>query len=297
MDKAANDAGVLAPWPQKDTWLLNVLVPVPASTTEGESNNYSGNYGTYSRQDIFLSKGKIAQIIHPAGLEPRSRVDEGVEFMDCTERMVLPGFVNAHTHSYEHWARGLVCPLPLELWVLEMIRHESRGDCGWFGVDSFAKTPSWAMKVSALHCGVEALLSGCTALMDHTFVRNIDDIEATVNAYKALGIRAFVAPMLGDDAVPFSNYVPLVHDAQERNHQQPSGCSCGGLAANGYLRTEKGPHDPEKTKAVLDLWEQAVQKFHDPSNGIEIVMYVQSDRADNNFENFFEIITDTFVLI
>ena len=50
-----------------------------------------------------------------------------------SERLLLPGFVNAHTHSTEHWARGLIKPLPLELWVQQLIRHEPRGDAGWHG--------------------------------------------------------------------------------------------------------------------------------------------------------------------
>ncbi|MFW6359849.1 MAG: amidohydrolase, partial [Chroococcales cyanobacterium] len=32
-------------------------------------------------------------------------------------KLLLPGFVNAHTHSSEFWQRGLVPPLPLELWL------------------------------------------------------------------------------------------------------------------------------------------------------------------------------------
>eukprot|EP00977_Amphora_coffeiformis_P022761 scaffold11454_cov168-Amphora_coffeaeformis.AAC.11 len=277
--------GVLAPSSDspKDTWLCNVLVPIDQKDkidTDGDDTTATtSSFGTYARKDIFLSNGNIAQIRDAqTGRDQQatpSTDDDTMEYIDCTDKMVLPGFVNAHTHSYEHWARGLVCPLPLELWVTAMIRHEARGEKGWYGAKSFEQTPAWAMSVSALHCGVEAVLSGCTAVMDHIFVRHIDDIQATVNAYKALGIRAFIAPMLGDDAVLFSNYVPLVHDAQQRNEQHCNAnrsCCCGGLGENGKLRTEKAPHDPAKTKAVLELWEEAVQRFHDPANGIEIVI-------------------------
>ena len=32
-----------------------------------------------------------------------------------------PGFVNAHTHSSQMLGRGLVSPLPLDLWILQML--------------------------------------------------------------------------------------------------------------------------------------------------------------------------------
>ena len=106
--------------------------------------------------------------------------------------------------------------------------------------------------------------------MDHIFTRHIDDIEAVVEAYRALGIRAYIAPMLTDDKENYVNYIPLVHDANERNKK--GGCDCGGMGDGGKMRVGKGGADPELTKWALDLWEEAVQKFHRPEEGIEIVI-------------------------
>ena len=36
--------------------------------------------------------------------------------------------------------------------------------------------------------------------MDHLYIRDLDDLAAAVAAYRALGIRAFIAPMLGTGA-------------------------------------------------------------------------------------------------
>ena len=41
--------------------------------------------------------------------------------------------------------------------------------------------PSEAVGLSALHCGVEALLSGCTAILDHLFIRGMEDLDAAVH--------------------------------------------------------------------------------------------------------------------
>jgi hypothetical protein len=41
------------------------------------------------------------------------------------------------------------------------------------------------IKTSAVLCGVESLLSGCSAVIDHLFVRDLDDLAAAVEGYKA----------------------------------------------------------------------------------------------------------------
>ena len=238
------------------TLLKNVLMPTPV--------------GGYSRSDILFKDGKIAYIGDTGTPLPAAEAHKGLQTIDCTERMLLPGFVNAHTHSVEHWARGLIKPLPLELWVQQLIRHEPRGDEGWLGKESFGGTPAEAIGISAAHAGVEALLSGCTAVMDHLFIRDIDDLAAAVAAYKALGVRAFIAPMLNDDAAMYENYIPRANDARARNKRH-NNC-CGGMCADGAFRTHGLRHDAERTKQMLALWELAVERYHDPANGVEIVI-------------------------
>uniref|UniRef100_A0A7S4ET46 Amidohydrolase-related domain-containing protein n=1 Tax=Chrysotila carterae TaxID=13221 RepID=A0A7S4ET46_CHRCT len=225
--------------------------------------------GGYQRADVLLQDGVIKKLAESNTLKAK----EGVQTLDCTERMLLPGFVNAHTHSVQQWTRGLIKPLPLELWVMQNIRHEPRGACGWHGSSSFSETPSAVLGLSALHCGLESLLSGCTTVLDHIMIRNLDDLAAVAQAYKALGVRAFLAPMLNDDAVMYQNYIPLVNDGEARNaHARNTGCACCGMGPEGAFRTQPGASDAKKTAAMLALWEAAVERFHDPANGIEIVI-------------------------
>ena len=237
--------------PDKSTLLSNVLVCLDA--------------GGYKRCDVLLAGGRIAKMSEPNTVS----ISEGMEVIDGGERMLLPGFVNAHTHSYEYWARGLVKPLPLELWLGMIVRHEARGEFGWHGEDSFEKTSTDAVFMSALLCGVESMLSGCTAILDHVFVRHIEDIGAVVSAYRALGIRAFVAPMLNDDRLPYSNFVPKTPDAAARN-ATADGVDQGAWGEGGSFRTSDAGSDPEKTRAMLALWEEAIKLYHRPSEGIEI---------------------------
>ena len=88
--------------PARCTLLRGVMLPVSGADGDG-----------YVRRDVLLDGGVIAKI-EPAGSLPAA---PGAELLDCAERLLLPGFVNGHTHSVEHWARGLIKPLPLELWA------------------------------------------------------------------------------------------------------------------------------------------------------------------------------------
>ncbi|MEO1132396.1 MAG: amidohydrolase, partial [Cyanobacteria bacterium J06639_1] len=47
--------------------------------------------------------------------------------IDGDGKLLLPGWVNAHTHSPEMWTRGLIPPLPLELWLAELYSYPLQG--------------------------------------------------------------------------------------------------------------------------------------------------------------------------
>mmetsp|Transcript_777 Transcript_777/g.2815 ORF Transcript_777/g.2815 Transcript_777/m.2815 type:complete len:501 (+) Transcript_777:57-1559(+) len=131
-----------------------------------------------------VSPGAAAE--HLAGL---SAVDRArVEVIHCDgDRMLLPGMVNGHTHSSEMWQRGAIRPFPLELWLCELIDH--------------AVDDPEMVYLSSMHCGIETLLSGGTCIMDHLSMiqdQPLETIRMAVKAYTDLGMRAFVAPLIGD---------------------------------------------------------------------------------------------------
>jgi hypothetical protein len=74
-------------------FLQGALVP-DYSSSEG--------YG-YKTVDVMLSGGVIASL-RPAGEAPPPA---GAEVVDCKDKLLIPGSVNAHTHTSEHWARGV----------------------------------------------------------------------------------------------------------------------------------------------------------------------------------------------
>ncbi|PSB14652.1 amidohydrolase [filamentous cyanobacterium CCP1] len=181
----------------------------------------------YCTVDVQVDEGRITAI--EPDLFPLKQP------IDATNQLLLPGFVNAHTHSSELWQRGIIPPLPLELWLAELY--------------DFTPLDPEQIYLSALGTAVETLLSGGTTIVDHLVLipgQEAETIAAAVRAYKEVGIRAFVAPLLQDLSME-SNLPAGGYDGVIR----PYVCSTEGL---------------------LELVEWAVEQFHRPAEGINIMV-------------------------
>ncbi|GAB4227579.1 MAG: 8-oxoguanine deaminase [Elainellaceae cyanobacterium] len=180
----------------------------------------------YDQVDVFVEGDRIAAIA--PSLPATGEVIEG------HNKLLLPGFVNAHTHSSEMWQRGSIAPLPLELWLADLY-------------DFTPLTPEH-IYLTALGTAVETLLSGGTTVVDHLVLipgLEVETIAAAVRGYQDAGIRAFVGPLIQDQSLPSS--IPA--GSQTREHQP-------------YLRS---------TEATLHLLQEAVETFHRPDLGIHIM--------------------------
>ncbi len=150
-------------------------------------------------------------------------------------QLLLPGFVNAHTHSSEMWLRGLIPPFPLELWLAELY-------------DFPLLTPE-QVYLSALGTAGETLLSGGTTVVDHLVLiphQELDTVAAAVRGYQEIGIRAFIAPLIQD--LPLSMGIPA---AGTTPTHEPFFCS---------------------TASTLELMATVIKQFHDPESGIHIAV-------------------------
>ncbi|WP_413172944.1 amidohydrolase [Anabaena azotica] len=181
----------------------------------------------YATLDVQVVDGMIAAIA------PNLEVI-GTE-VDGENKLLLPGFINAHTHSSEHWQRGVIPPLPLELWLANLY--------------DFTPLDTEQVYLSALGTAVETLLSGGTSVVDHLVLipgQELETIAITVRAYREIGIRAFIAPLIQDESfsagIP-SGEVEQIHDP--------------------YFRS---------TSETLAIIEEAVIKFHRPDEGINILV-------------------------
>lgn len=183
---------------------------------------------TLESVDILLDGSQI-HTVAPAGtipVAPHQRV------IASEDKLLLPGFVNGHTHSSQVWQRGLIPQLPLELWLAHVFDSTPRQ------LDQFY----WG----AVSTAVDTLLSGGTCLIDHAYIlpgQEMETVDALVRGYKTVGIRAVIAPLIMD--LPFASGFP-------------HGCL---LPQSASARS---------AAQLLTMMEAMIAEFHDPDNGIYI---------------------------
>ena len=108
--------------------------------------------------------------------------------VDAADMIAMPGLINAHTHSGQSLDRGVAPNLPLDLWLM------------WAVLGNISVTAEDRYTL-AMAAALEMLTSGCTAVLDHGWVPpwDFEDYsEAIMSAYADAGMRAGLAPMIGD---------------------------------------------------------------------------------------------------
>ena len=134
------------------------------------------------RGDVLIDGARIAAVGAGLGSLPDATR------LDATGKLVLPGLINAHTHAQHNLIRGIADSVTLELLLNA-------------GPAMYSNRSAEEEYLSALLGAVEMLKSGATAAYD-LFMRlpspSLEGIEAVVRAYSDAGIRAVVAPAVGD---------------------------------------------------------------------------------------------------
>ena len=115
--------------------------------------------------------------------ERKALCSSGAHIVDGANCWLVPGLVNAHTHSSGTLFRGTESALPLELWALYAIAYGS-------GLDDEA------ISAAVLLHDAECIRSGITGIVDHfPYVKNA---EAALGAHDASGLRVMLAAFVQD---------------------------------------------------------------------------------------------------
>jgi 5-methylthioadenosine/S-adenosylhomocysteine deaminase len=169
----------------------------------------------------------------------------GAEVIYCSDRIVMPGMVNTHTHMFQTLLKGLGDDMVLKKWFTCMT--------GPSGVHLTAPDAHAA----ALHGCVESIRSGVTTVVDFMYVHPQPGmITSVVEAFQTTGMRGFVCRGFISDGVQYGVPAALLEappvalaDAKQqiRRYNQPGGRVQVGLAPNmiwavdeeGYRLTRK----------------------------------------------------------
>jgi 5-methylthioadenosine/S-adenosylhomocysteine deaminase len=181
------------------------------------------------RKDIVVADGRIVAMA--AGGMTKAAAAQIIEGRD---RLLLPGLVNAHTHSPLNILKGTgdVLSHPAFMW-----RNQA---------DTAGRTPD-EIRLCALFGCIEHLLNGTTAIIDHFPEQgfDIDCVEAAVDAYRIAGMRAIIALRIFDE--PYTDIEP----------------------AGGFREelTIDNPLVPPPLGESLALVEQAIRSFDGTAGG------------------------------
>ncbi len=196
--------------------------------------------GLVGEQYISIN-GKVIEKISSRPPEPAVRTIDG------RGKLAMPGLINAHSHSPENLVKATSEKLPLELWLLYLFR----------GLPT--EFTERQIYLNAALTAVEMIRTGATAVLDHFWMSPAvtpAGLDAVMHAYRDVGLRAAVAPMvsdtdalsqyasmsglasddtlmssLGEEFVPIEESIQLLEDFTDRWHG----------AAGGRLLALAGP--------------------------------------------------------
>ena len=125
-------------------------------------------------------------LVHGATIEriaPHIAPEPGVEVLDATGKLVIPGFVNAHYQSHDGMAKGLFEELPFDVW---MMHSNPKG---------FGRRSHEEVRLRTLIGAAESLRNGITTIQDFLTVEPQEEayVDTVLSAYAEAGIRVVFA--------------------------------------------------------------------------------------------------------
>ena len=134
--------------------------------------------------DIFIKNDKIESI--GKNININNEKNPSIKVIDLKGKMVIPGLINSHSHSYANLVKGMGDLLPLEPWMYFAML------VGKFTFDE--------IRIASLLQVIECLKHGCTSFVDHLGLE-YEALDIAMATFANTGIRANVAPMISDKSI------------------------------------------------------------------------------------------------
>ena len=199
--------------------------------------------------DVYVIHGRFADAAAFQAASKAGVVFETISGCDC---LLVPGLINAHTHSPLNILKGTGDRLshPAFMWLNQ--------------ADTMRRTPD-EIRLSVLLGCIEHLRNGTTAVIDHFPEQGFDmtDVDAVVDAYRISGMRALVALRIFDK--PYDDIAPpddIRGDLEDLNPLQPrplgesialvtASLARHDGAANGHVTIAPAPSNPMRCSDEL----------------------------------------------
>ncbi|MEV8267493.1 amidohydrolase family protein [Microbacterium sp. NPDC076911] len=163
----------------------------------------SAGNNAFEPLDILVEGGKIVALERRAAAGPAPFESVAGPRLSAHGRLVVAGFTNGHTHSHSSLLGGIARERTLE---------ESLMNGSWMASQRSAELT----RLSTILGATELLASGCTGVFDlvsHSPAIDREAFLATADAYREVGIRATMAPMVADR--PLTEAIPALAGCAE----------------------------------------------------------------------------------
>lgn len=191
--------------------------------------------------DLLIEEDRIKDIgpsIDLAGVHPD-------QVIDGRDRLVMPGLVNAHVHSWEAPFKGRYDNMPLELWMLYC-----------YPVLGLDPLPEHLIYLRTMLVGIESLKNGVTCVLDDVIEmpgQSLGALGAVFKAYEELGIRANCSGNIINksyiDTIPYTEEL-LPTELKQAAKETP----------------------PPSTESYLEFAKEAISRFHDKAGRLRYVI-------------------------
>jgi 5-methylthioadenosine/S-adenosylhomocysteine deaminase len=151
--------------------------------------DHDGDTDRPFRADISIVGDRIVAVDRcHAGKGPAAAAAHADVVIDASDRLVIPGLVNAHYHSHDALLKGCFETIPRETWLLNALPPNYRPR-------SLAE-----LRARTLLGAVECLRAGITTVQDMATLSPMDreSIEVVLAAYGEAGIRCVFSLQVGD---------------------------------------------------------------------------------------------------
>ena len=155
--------------------------------------------------DVWIADDRILALLPTGSPSPAPGPAETLSF---SKALLMPGLVNAHTHSGSALLRGTNPGLPVDLYCLQAALRR-------------APKHMDEIRISVLLQAVEMQKRGITGTIDHFrhgALPSMDAIAAVFSAYQECGMRAAVAPMFDDKL--YVDLLPVSRDQLPKETQK-----------------------------------------------------------------------------
>ncbi|MGV0743426.1 amidohydrolase family protein [Mycolicibacterium sp. XJ870] len=223
-------------------------------------------------RSIRIRDGEIIEIAATLDKQPGDIVLNG------RDRLVVPGYVNAHTHSWEALFRARLDNLPLEHWMLLS-----------YPVLGLAPLSPDLIRLRSQLVAIESLRNGVTTLVDDVLEipgQTEDQLAAVFEAYRDIGIRGNISGHVMDR--PFVDHFPFLADALDPDARREldalavvqgdeylsyARASAERYAdyADGRLRFMLGPSAPQRCTPELLVGIDDIAKAYDLEYHIHVL--------------------------